>query len=96
LDLFDRDNFNRLRAAIFEMTNKKDAAPDEVQIKYGLKDTTYYLLLTSAEIVKSKLLEKKGREEQALEVDRFLIVLCMLMLSSCGCQVSYQPSCPTC
>ena len=71
-------NFDHLRTAVVNMTSLNEGeGTHDADVKYGLKNTLYYLLLTMANLLKGAFLQKKGEEESANEVDRFITVLKM-------------------
>ncbi len=53
--MFERTNCHILEEAIRSLTVKEDA-----KVKYGLKNSVYYLLLKSAEILEGEALTVKG------------------------------------
>ncbi|KAL3886555.1 hypothetical protein ACJMK2_026540 [Sinanodonta woodiana] len=68
--MFNREKFSSLKIAIYKITDKEDSS-----IKYGFKENIYYLLMTSAEILKGEALQGKQGEVKAMEFDYFVSVL---------------------
>lgn len=75
-DMFDRTHFNVLREAVTIFTTK-ESPEGECDVKYGLKSNLYYVLLSAATFIKGSLLEVKGKEADADEMQRFIEVLKM-------------------
>ncbi|KAL3848008.1 hypothetical protein ACJMK2_018893, partial [Sinanodonta woodiana] len=70
VQMFNREKFSSLKIAIYKITDKEDHS-----IKYGFKENIYYLLMTSAEILKGEALQGKQGEVKAMEFDYFVSVL---------------------
>ena len=64
VQMFNREKFSSLKIAIYKITDKEDSS-----IKYGFKENIYYLLMTSAEILKGEALQGKQGEVKAMEFD---------------------------
>ena len=76
-DLWNREYFYALRTEVNKMSEKESEAMHEADVKYGLKNNLYYLLLNAANFLKGSFLEKKGEESSADEMERFITVLKM-------------------
>ena len=73
-DMFSRENWKALQEAITNVT-RRDAASSETQIKYGLKNTLYYLIVKAADILEGEALAQKGKEEYVQEIRNFSVLL---------------------
>ena len=58
--MFDRENWGILQEAVTTMTTKEKPKSDESYLKYGLKNTLYYLLMKVAGILQREALTVKG------------------------------------
>ena len=63
--MFDRRNWSYLSEAFSVITSRPET---ENLIKYGLRNTYYYLLKNCAGILQGDLRIKEGKEEQGSEV----------------------------
>jgi hypothetical protein len=70
LDMLDRRNWSHLKDSILEMTVK-----DDHTVKYGLKNTIYYLLLRFADWRIGELLSQEECQEPVTEVNAFITLL---------------------
>ena len=70
--MFERDNWVMLEEAIRALTMR-----DDDHVKYGLKNTIYYLLMKSAEILQGEALTVKGDagEHRVAEMQHFMRLL---------------------
>ena len=69
-DLFVRKNFQILETAVETVTSKSPGSENIDDVKHGVKHKLYYLLRTSAQILKAN-----DEDDQAREVDNFVDLL---------------------
>ena len=74
--MFDRDCWQALTDAIDAVTTKADAG-NGISVKYGLKNSYYYLLMKASSILEGEALTKRGPEAErtALEMQHFKKIL---------------------
>jgi hypothetical protein len=69
-DMFKREHWKALQEAIISITSKETGSSGS-QIKYGLKNTIYYLLVKAVEILQGDALADQGKEKQVEELRNF-------------------------
>ena len=75
--MFDRENWGILQEAVTTMTTKEKPKSDESHLKYGLKNTLYYLLMKAADILQGEALTVKGDagKKDVEEMGHFITLL---------------------